>query len=216
MGVGLSEGLPSSASSAVCSYDTCGRPLRYYWRCTSNTSTICPDFMAAANASDNQNPTPILDLQEFDVISIGLKVCVAGTNECSLPLPVLVGINDWSVVDVYEGAPVHEAHIRATSSAHEAERAEPAACFQMSGSLGDAVSQRSLGAFMLLHARSRFLRSLMREAGGGRRTGGSFHDNNPPLAPRSQRAAFTPFRICCLAGAEGPDGRNFRRAGRAE
>ncbi len=43
------------------SYDTCGRPLQYYWVCVSDTSVTCPDFVAAANANGNTNPTPILD-----------------------------------------------------------------------------------------------------------------------------------------------------------
>ena len=69
------------------SYDTCGRPLQYYWLCVSDTSTTCPDFEAAANANGNTNPTPVLDLGEFDIITVGLRVCVAGTNECSPLLP---------------------------------------------------------------------------------------------------------------------------------
>ena len=43
------------------SYDTCGRPLQYFWVCVSDTSVTCPDFVAAANANGNTNPTPSLE-----------------------------------------------------------------------------------------------------------------------------------------------------------
>jgi len=39
------------------------------WLCVSDTSTTCPDFEAAANANGNTNPTPGLDLGEFDIIT---------------------------------------------------------------------------------------------------------------------------------------------------
>ncbi len=39
---------------------------------------------------------------------------------------------------------------------------------------------------------------------------------DPSIAPRSQRAAFGPFRMCCLAGAEGQDGCNSGERGELE
>ena len=107
------------------SYDTCGRPLQYYWLCASDTSVECPDFETAANANGNTNPTPDLNLQEFDLITVGVKVCVAGTNECSPLHPPLPngsgGPGSWGYVvehsslhHVYEGAPVDLASPSAT------------------------------------------------------------------------------------------------------
>ena len=88
------------------SRDTCGRPLQFYWYCQSDTSTTCPSFMAAANANGNMNPNPQLDLQEFDIIGIGLDVCVAGTAECAPTGPHGGIAGTWAVEFMYQGAPV--------------------------------------------------------------------------------------------------------------
>ena len=87
--------------------------MQYYWLCISDTSITCPDFTAAANANGNTNPTPDLKLEEFDIITVGLKVCVAGSNECS-PLPFEpISPGSWgyvvqqsSVYRIFQGAAV--------------------------------------------------------------------------------------------------------------
>ncbi len=90
---------------ATASRDTCGRPLQFYWFCQSDTSVTCPSFMAAANANGNMNPIPVLDVQEFDIIGIGLTVCVAGTAECA-PTGNTAVAGSWSLDRIYQGAPV--------------------------------------------------------------------------------------------------------------
>ena len=101
------------------SYDTCGRPLQYYWLCVSDTSTTCPGFETGANANGNTNATPDLDLGESDIITIGLKVCAAGTTECSplLPPPPYPStehgswgylITNSSLRSIFEGAPIDQ------------------------------------------------------------------------------------------------------------
>ena len=40
------------------SYDTCGRPLQYYWSCRNTIDPMtCPEFLPAANANGNNTPT---------------------------------------------------------------------------------------------------------------------------------------------------------------
>ncbi len=91
---------------ATLTRDTCGRTLKYYWGCASDSSDKCPDFLVAANGNDNTNRTPILNLDEFVTVGIGLFVCVAGTNGCTLPPPdPFSGI--YSVLRLYEGAAVN-------------------------------------------------------------------------------------------------------------
>jgi hypothetical protein len=90
---------------ATGSYDSCGRSIQYFWYCKSDTSTECPNFLTQANTPGNTNATPALNLQETDIIGIGLKVCVTGTNECS-PFPYPTGIAPGSGWNVYEGAPI--------------------------------------------------------------------------------------------------------------
>jgi hypothetical protein len=87
---------------ALGSSDSCGRPIQYFWYCLSDTSTECPNFLAQANTPGNTNATPVLNLQEFDIIGIGLQVCVTGTNECSPSAPWRHDLG-WNI---YEGAPV--------------------------------------------------------------------------------------------------------------
>lgn len=81
---------------ATGSYSGCGLPLQYFWICSSDTSTECPNFSAAANANGNTNAAPILNLQEFDIIEIHVTVCVAGTLECAP-----------RIKHIYQGAPVN-------------------------------------------------------------------------------------------------------------
>src|SRR5205823_12736711 len=91
---------------ATGSYDSCGRQLQYFWLCLSDTSTECPNFNAQANANGNTVATPILNLQEFDIMEIFLKVCVNGTNECSpLTMPSSLQTGYWTIEHVYIGAP---------------------------------------------------------------------------------------------------------------
>ena len=71
----------------------------------SATSTECPNFLTQANTPGNTNATPILNLQEFDIISIGLKVCVMGTNECS---PLTPGVTVWG----WGGTPMKELRLK--------------------------------------------------------------------------------------------------------
>jgi len=88
------------------SSDSCGRPLQYFWFCGSDTSVECPGFLAQANTPGNTNAYPIFNLQEFDVVGIGLKVCVTGTNECSyFPYTDVVSgpLFHWNI---YEGAAI--------------------------------------------------------------------------------------------------------------
>ena len=87
------------------SYDTCGRPLQYFWVCVSDTSVTCPDFVAAANANGNTNPSPTLIIEIFDVITVAAKVCVAGTNECA-PRASNSWLGDYGVLAVFQGVPV--------------------------------------------------------------------------------------------------------------
>ena len=114
-GMKIPQQLPLDATG---SYDTCGRPLQYYWLCMSDTSTTCPDFETAANGNGNTNSTPDLTLQQSDIIVIGLKVCVAGTDECSPLLPPVVNgpfvvpgthgyvVEHSSVSSIFEGSPL--------------------------------------------------------------------------------------------------------------
>ena len=60
----------------------CGS-LQYFWACQSDTSTECPNFIAAANSDGNTNAAPTLILQEHDVFEISLTVCLAGTSTCA-------------------------------------------------------------------------------------------------------------------------------------
>ena len=66
----------------------------------------CPEFLPAANANGNNTPTPTLGLTELDIVAIGLKVCVAGTNECSPPDASDETHAGASLINIYEGAPL--------------------------------------------------------------------------------------------------------------
>ncbi len=77
------------------SSDSCNRPLKYYWQCSSGTGIECSAFLAAANANNNNTPVAFLTIGEFDNFDITLTVCAAGTNQCSQP-----------VTRSYQGAPL--------------------------------------------------------------------------------------------------------------
>jgi hypothetical protein len=78
---------------ATGSNSTCGVPQHYEWLCQSDTSINCPQFVSDANDGGKyDDPTPTLNLQEFDIIDIKLIVCAQGS--CAPP-----------VEHVYVGAP---------------------------------------------------------------------------------------------------------------
>lgn len=70
---------------ATGSTSTCGVPQHYEWLCQSDTSTTCPQFETQANDGGKyDDPTPVLDLGEFDNIDIKLIVCAQGS--CAPPV----------------------------------------------------------------------------------------------------------------------------------
>jgi len=69
------------------SYDTCGRPLKLYWQCsTASSAQRCNDFTNLANANGNTTYFAPLTISDFDDFIVTLTVCVAGANECAPPV----------------------------------------------------------------------------------------------------------------------------------
>jgi hypothetical protein len=88
--------IPQLLQLAATDTNTCNVPLEYHWQCQSDTSVECAAFLSEANAGPHGVATPMLNLQEFDIISIRLTICEVGNpSNCS------------SLWRVYEGAPVN-------------------------------------------------------------------------------------------------------------
>lgn len=75
--------LPQRLELTATASDTCSRPLAYFWECTSATSGVCEAFNVEFNGRNNTYSTAFVDIQSFEDITILLKVCAAGTNECA-------------------------------------------------------------------------------------------------------------------------------------
>jgi hypothetical protein len=102
-GVRLPQVISADASGST---DSCGRPLQFFWGCTSTMDAACtyetwagwtllPPFLEAANANDNTTATAQLVVNEYDSYDITVTVCVAGTNECA---PRLTRVYDGAEV----------------------------------------------------------------------------------------------------------------------
>jgi hypothetical protein len=104
-GLRLPQVISADASGST---DSCGRPLQFFWGCTSSTSSACtettwagwtfgflPPFLDAANANDNTTAAAQLVVNELDSYDITVTVCVAGTNECA---PRLTRVYDGAEV----------------------------------------------------------------------------------------------------------------------
>jgi hypothetical protein len=76
--------LPQTLELISNGVDTCGRPLRYIWECTSATSGVCDAYNVNANNPDNQAITYV-DILSLEDVTILVQVCAEGTNECSVP-----------------------------------------------------------------------------------------------------------------------------------
>jgi hypothetical protein len=66
--------------------DNCGRPLQFFWSCSSTTSSDCTHFLDVANGpAEDPHTTNVayLTVNELDSYDITMTVCVAGTNECA-------------------------------------------------------------------------------------------------------------------------------------
>jgi hypothetical protein len=87
--------IPQLLQLAAADTNDCNVPLEYHWECQSDTSTECAAFLSEANTGPHGMATPVLNLQEFDIINIWLTLCEVGhPSNCS------------SLWRVYEGAPV--------------------------------------------------------------------------------------------------------------
>jgi hypothetical protein len=88
--------IPQLLQLAAADTNDCNIPLEYHWECQSDTSVECAAFLSEANAEPHGIATPVLNLQEFDVISIWVTICEVGNpSNCS------------SLRRIYEGAPVN-------------------------------------------------------------------------------------------------------------
>jgi hypothetical protein len=70
-------------------------PFTFTWRCQSDTSVECPNFLTGANTPPNGNWMPVLNLQEFDIIQVWVQICLVDN-------PLVCSTTDG----IYEGAPV--------------------------------------------------------------------------------------------------------------
>ena len=87
--------IPQLLQLAATDTNQCSVPLEYHWECLSDTSTECAAFLSEANTGTHGIATPVLNLQEFDIINIWVTICEVGNpSNCS------------SLWRVYEGAPV--------------------------------------------------------------------------------------------------------------
>ena len=87
--------IPQQLQLAAADTNDCSIPVEYHWQCQSDTSVECAAFLSEANAGPHGIATPVLNLQEFDIIQIGLSICEVGNpSNCS------------SLSRIYEGAPV--------------------------------------------------------------------------------------------------------------
>jgi hypothetical protein len=87
--------IPQLLQLAATDTNQCSVPLQYHWECLSDTSVECAAFLSEANTGPHGIATPVLNLQEFDIISIRVNICEVGNpSNCS------------SLWRVYEGAPV--------------------------------------------------------------------------------------------------------------
>lgn len=75
--------LPQTLHLTTTASDTCSRPLAYFWECSSATSGVCDAFNVTYNGNNNTYSTAYVDIQSFEDITIQLKVCAAGTTECT-------------------------------------------------------------------------------------------------------------------------------------
>ena len=87
--------IPQLLQLAATDTNQCSVPLEYHWECLSDTSTECAAFLSEANTGLHGIATPVLNLEEFDIISIWVTICeVSNPSNCS------------SLWRLYEGAPV--------------------------------------------------------------------------------------------------------------
>ena len=87
--------IPQSLQLAATDTNQCSVPVEYHWQCLSDTSVECAAFLSEANSGPHGIATPVLNLQEFDIIQISLTICEVGNpSNCS------------SLRRIYEGAPV--------------------------------------------------------------------------------------------------------------
>src|SRR6185369_17272216 len=91
-GLTIPQLLTLDASS---SYSGCGLPLQYFWNGFSHENPDFPAFNVAANSNGNTNAVVTWTLLEFDITSIRLTICIAGTSICAP-----------EIFAYYEGAPV--------------------------------------------------------------------------------------------------------------
>ena len=88
--------IPQVLQLSATDTNACSVPLEYHWQCASDTSVECAAFLSEANAGPYGLAAPTLNLQEFDIIQIGLSICEVGNpSNCS------------SLSRIYEGAPVN-------------------------------------------------------------------------------------------------------------
>jgi hypothetical protein len=88
--------IPQVLQLSATDTNACSVPVEYHWQCQSDTSVECAAFLSDANAGPYGVAAPTLNLQEFDIIQIGLSICEVGNpSNCS------------SLLRVYEGAPVN-------------------------------------------------------------------------------------------------------------
>ena len=87
--------IPQVLQLSAADTHACSVPVEYHWQCQSDTSVECAAFLSEANAGPYGIATPVLNLQEFDIIQIGLTICeVDNPSNCS------------SLLRIYEGAPI--------------------------------------------------------------------------------------------------------------
>ncbi len=87
--------IPQVLQLSAADTNACSVPVEYHWQCQSDTSVECAAFLSEANAGPYGIATPVLNLQEFDIIQIGLTICeVDNPSNCS------------SLLRIYEGAPI--------------------------------------------------------------------------------------------------------------
>lgn len=94
---------------ARASFDSCNRPLKYFWGCTSTTNSGCAGFITQANSNNNTTSVAYFQTYDSDSLTITLKVCVADTNECAPQLvrqyTVASGFSDSGSTENKESGP---------------------------------------------------------------------------------------------------------------
>jgi hypothetical protein len=73
-------------------YDTCGRPLKLYWDCTSLDVQSCVNFLQLANANGNTTWFAPLEINDYIQYSVQLTACVEGANECRIVYVTYSGV----------------------------------------------------------------------------------------------------------------------------